>query len=173
MILIKNKILRTTIFVFVIFFFSGCKVSYDLTGASISPEVKTVSIQYFENRAPLGMANLGQLFTDELKDKFKSQTSLTVINDMGHLNFEGEFTDYNIRPVAIQGDETAAQNRLSVTIRVKFTNEKEPNLNFDTKFTRYKDWDSNTDISSVEEELVTEIIEFLIEDIFNKSVVNW
>lgn len=173
MILIKNKILRIAIFVFAIIFFAGCKIKYDLTGASITPDVKTVSVQFFENRAPLGMANLGQLFTDELKDKFKSQTSLTVINDMGHLNFEGEFTDYNIRPVAIQADETAAQNRLSITIRVKFTNEKDPSKSYDSKFTRYKDWDSNTDISSVEEELVTDIIELLIEDIFNQAVVNW
>ncbi|HAN17827.1 MAG: hypothetical protein A2X13_05810 [Bacteroidetes bacterium GWC2_33_15] len=173
MTLIKHKRVQTLLILFGLIFSGGCKVSYDMAGVTISPEVKTVSIQYFENRAPLGIANLGQMFTDELKDKFKSQSSLTLVTDMGHLNFEGEFTDYTIRPVAIQGNETAAQNRLTITIRVKYTNEKEPDLNFDTKFTRYKDWDSNTDISSVEEELVTEIIELLIDDIFNKSVVNW
>jgi hypothetical protein len=70
----------------------SCTVKYSLSGASIAPEVETVSVQYFTNRAPLAMTNLEQYITDELKDKFKSQTSLTVVNDIGHLNFEGEIT---------------------------------------------------------------------------------
>ncbi|MEE4198619.1 MAG: LptE family protein [Bacteroidales bacterium] len=151
----------------------SCTVNYSLSGASIAPEVKTVSVQYFSNRAPLAMANIGQYITDELKDKFKSQTSLTLINGMGHLNFEGEITSYDTRPMAIVGDETAAQNRLSVTVHVKFTNEIEPEYNFDTDFTRYADYDSNLDLAQVEQELVEEIVEQLIDDIFNKSVVNW
>ena len=93
----------------------SCKVSYTLSGASIAPEVKTVSVQYFTNRAPLALTNLDQYITNELRDKFKSQTSLTVVSDVGHLNFEGEITDYNTRPTAIVGDETAAQNRLTVS----------------------------------------------------------
>ncbi|HSH52825.1 MAG TPA: LptE family protein, partial [Bacteroidales bacterium] len=81
----------------------SCKVSYSLSGASIAPEVKTVSVQYFTNRAPLAMANIGQYITDELKDKFKSQTSLTLVNNIGHLNFEGEITKYDTKPMAIVG----------------------------------------------------------------------
>ncbi len=151
----------------------SCSIHYGLTGASIAADVKTVSVQYFVNRAPLGMTNLEQYFTDELKDKFKSQTSLMLINDMGHLNFEGEITNYSTKPMAITGDEIAAQNRLSITVHVKFTNEIEPEYNFDTNFTQFADYDSNQDLSSVEEQLVEEIVEKLIEDIFNKSVVNW
>lgn len=155
-------------------FINSCTIKYNLTGASIAPDVKTVSVQYFENRAPLGIANLGQMLTDELKDKFKSQTSLTVVNDMGHLNFEGEITSYNPnQPVAIQGDETAAQNRFTITVRVKFTNEKDPKLNFDSSFSRYKDWESTQNLASVEEQLVEEILELIVEDVFNKAVVNW
>jgi len=151
----------------------SCTVSYTLSGASIAPEVKTVSVQYFTNRAPLAMANIGQYITDELKDKFKSQTSLTLVNDVGHLNFEGEITKYDTRPTAIVGDETAAQNRLSITAHVKFTNEIEPEYNFDSDFTRYADYDSNLDLVQVEQELVEEIVVLLIDDIFNKAVVNW
>jgi len=151
----------------------SCKVSYTLSGASIAPEVKTVSVQYFTNRAPLALTNLDQYITNELRDKFKSQTSLTVVSDVGHLNFEGEITDYNTRPTAIVGDETAAQNRLTVTVHVKFTNEIEPEYNFDSDFTRYADYDSNLDLAQVEQELVNEIVEQLIDDIFNKAVVNW
>ena len=151
----------------------ACTINYSLTGASIAPDVKTVSVQHFVNRAPLGVANLEQYFTDELKDKFKSQTSLTLVNDIGDLDFEGEITEYYTKPMAIVGDETAAQNRLTITVRVKFTNEVEPEYNFDTKFTQFADYDSDMDLSAVEQDLVEEIVEKLIEDIFNKSVVNW
>jgi hypothetical protein len=174
MALMNKRFIFGFLLISTLIFTNSCTIKYNLTGASIAPDVKTVSVQYFENRAPLGIANLGQLLTDELKDKFKSQTSLTVVSDMGHLNFEGQITAYNPnQPVAIQGDETAAQNRFTITVRVKFTNEKDPKLNFDSSFSRYKDWDSSQDIASVEEQLVEEILELIIEDIFNKAVVNW
>jgi len=163
----------TLFIVLFIFINQACTIRYGLTGASIAPDVKTISVQYFVNRAPLGMANLEQYFTDELKDKFKSQTSLVLVNDMGHLNFEGEITKYFTQPMAITGNETASQNRLSITVHVKFTNEIQPEFNFDTSFTQFADYDSNLDLSSVEQQLVEEITEKLIEDIFNKSVVNW
>ncbi len=156
-----------------IFINQACTINYSLTGASIAPEVKTVSIQHFVNRTPMGVANMEQYFTDELKDKFKSQTSLVVVNDLGHLNFEGEITDYNTRPIAITGDEIAAQNRLTITVKVKFTNEIEPQYNFDSSFSQFEDYDSDQDLSSVEQDLMEKIFEKLIEDIFNKSVVNW
>lgn len=156
-----------------IFVAQACTIKYSLTGASIAPAVKTVSIQHFVNRAPLGMANLEQYFTDELKDKFKSQTNLTLVNDGGDLNFEGEITGYSTKPIAITGNETAAQNRLTITVHVKFTNEVEPQYNFDTSFSQYADYDSDKDLTSVEQDLVEQITEKLIEDIFNKSVVNW
>ena len=161
------------ILVIYLFIQQACTVNYSLTGASIAPDVKTVSVQHFVNRAPLGIANLEQYFTDELKDKFKSQTSLTLVNNVGDLDFEGEITKYFTKPMAITGDETAAQNRLTITVHVKFTNEVEPQYNFDTDFTQYADYDSDLDLSSVEQDLVEEIVEKLIEDIFNKSVVNW
>ena len=151
----------------------ACTVSYTLSGASIAPDVKTISVQHFVNRSPLGIANLEQYITDELKDKFKSQTSLTVVKDMGHLNFEGEIRRYFTKPMAITGDERAAQNRLTMVVYVKFTNEIEPQYNFDNNFTQYADYDSEKDLSSVEQELVEEIVEKIIEDIFNQSVVNW
>ncbi|MFO7828158.1 MAG: LptE family protein [Bacteroidales bacterium] len=165
---------RLAVFIFMIVFATNsCTVSYSLTGASIAPQAKTISVQHFSSRAPLAMANIGQYITDELKDKFQSQTSLKLVNGEGHLNFEGEITKYDTRPTAIVGDETASQNRLSVTVHVKFTNEIEPEYNFDSDFTRYADYDSNLDLTAVEQQLVEEIIEQLIDDIFNKSVVNW
>ncbi len=154
---------------------NSCTMKYTLTGASIAPEVKTVSIQYFVNRAPEGgIANLEQYFTDELKDKFKSQTNLTLVNDMGDLNFEGYISKYDpTKPMAITGDEMASQNRFTIEVQVKFTNEIQPEYNFDQKFSQYVDYDANLDISSIEQEKVEEILEKLIQDIFNKAVVNW
>ena len=151
----------------------ACKVSYSLSGASISPEVETISVQFFQNRAPVVQPTLSQQFTDALRDKFRSQTKLTMINGYGDVNFEGEITGYDTRPVAIQANETAAQTRLTVTVRVKYTNSVEPEQDFDTSFSRYRDFSSNEDISAVEGSLVPEIIDELTEDIFNRAFVNW
>lgn len=167
--------MKRIIFLLVVYILASqsCSVSYTLSGASIAPDVKTISVQHFVNRAPLSAANMEQYITNELKDKFKSQTSLTVVNEMGHLNFEGEIIRYFTKPMAITGDETAAQNRLTMVVHVKFTNEIEPEFNFDSDFTQFADYSSDEDLSSVEQDLVEEIVEKIIEDIFNKSVVNW
>jgi hypothetical protein len=156
-----------------IIMFSGCKIKYSFTGASISPEVKTVSVQYFQNRASLVQPGLSQYITDALIDKCKAQTNLGITNGIGDVNFEGEITDYNTRPFTVGADAQAATNRFSITVRVKFTNSVDPNLNYEQAFTRYEDYNSNLDLSQVEKELSEKIVELLIEDIFNKAFVNW
>jgi len=153
--------------------FAGCKIKYSFTGASISPEVKTVSVQYFQNRASIVNPTLSQEFTDALKDKIKGQTSLTFVNDLGDVNFEGEITDYKTSPMAITGDDRAALNRFTVSIRVKYTNRLDVDQDFEKVFSRYQDYDSTHDLSSVEEELVELIINDITEDIFNDAFVNW
>ena len=158
-----------------IFINQSCTIKYSVSGASIAPEVKTVSVQYFIDRSPeVGSPGLEQYLTDELKDKFKSQTDLTIVNDIGDLNFEGYITKYDpTRPMAITNDEKAAQNRFTIEIQVRFTNEIQPEWNFDQKFSQYIDYDSDQDFNAIEQELMEDIVEKLIEDIFNKSVVNW
>jgi hypothetical protein len=152
--------------------FSGCGV-YSFTGASISPEIKTISIQYFPNNAPLIEATLSQSFTDALRDKFVSQTNLTLITNGGDLSIEGEITGYNTMPVAIQGNEVAALNRLTISVNVIFVNNFDDTKDFETKFSHYVDYPSNQNLSSVKETLITQINEMIVEDIFNKAVVNW
>jgi hypothetical protein len=151
----------------------SCKVSYSFTGVTINPEIKTVSIQYFDNRAPLVQPQLSQIFTDALREKIQGQTSLNLVTGYGDVDFSGEIKNYETRPQAITGDETAALNRLSITVRVKFTNEIEPDKSFDTSFSRYQDYSSDLDLSSVEDEKIKLIVEDLMEDIFNKAFVNW
>lgn len=151
----------------------GCKVNYSFSGASISPLVKTISIQYFQNRASLVQPGLSQYITDALIDKCKAQTSLKFTNDIGDVNFEGEITDYNTRPLTVAADAQAAMNRFTISVKVKFTNAIDPDLDFDQSFSRYEDYDSNLDLSQVEKELSDKIIELIIEDIFNKAFANW
>lgn len=151
----------------------GCRMSYSFTGASISPDIKTVAVQYFDNRAPIINPSLSPDFVEALKDRFISQTSLQLVDNAGDLNFEGSITGYRISPMAIQSNETAALNRLTVSIKVKFTNEKDPEKDFDTSFSAYADYDSAKSLDAVEAELLKGIIDQLTEDIFNKAVVNW
>jgi hypothetical protein len=154
------------------FGFNSCGV-YSFTGASISPEIKTISIHYFPNNAPLVNSTLSQEFTEALRDKFTSQTSLSLIEKSGDLNIEGEITGYSTKPIAIQGNETAALNRLSVTVRVRFTNNIDESQNFESNFSQYQDYPSSSNLSSVEDGLIEAINKALVEDIFNKAVVNW
>ena len=151
---------------------SGCGV-YSFTGASISPDVKTITILFFQNRAPLIQPSLSQSFTEKLKEKFVSQTNLRLVDESGDLQFEGYISNYSAQPTAIQGTETAALNRLSIAIYVKFTNQKDPKQNFETTFTRYADYDSRKNLSEVELSLIEDVNKQLVDDIFNKSVSNW
>jgi outer membrane lipopolysaccharide assembly protein LptE/RlpB len=153
-------------------FLLGCGV-YSFTGASIPPDAKTISITYFVNNAQYVEPSLSQSLTDALRDRFQSQTDLDFVKEEGDLQIEGNITDYSTRPVAIQGNETAAMNRLSVTVKVKFTNTLDPSKDFDMPFTRFYDYSSSQDLSVVKDQLISEIDEMLVEDIFNKAVVNW
>jgi len=152
--------------------FSGCGI-YSFTGASIPPEAKTVSIKYFPNNASLVEPTLSQTFTDALKDKFVSQTTLVLLQKNGDLRLEGQITGYATKPIAITGDQTAALNRLTITVKVKFYNMFDNTKNFESTFSRYEDYPSSEDLSAVQESLIIQINEMLIDDIFNKSVVNW
>jgi len=151
----------------------GCKIQYSFTGASISPLVKTISIQYFQNRAPLVQPGLSQYLTDALIDKCKSQTSLNFVNGIGDVNFEGEISDYNTRPLTVAADAQAAMNRFTISVKVKFTNAVDPDLDFEQTFSSYEDYNSNFDLSQVEKDLSDRIIEMIVEDIFNQAFVNW
>jgi hypothetical protein len=162
-----------TLLVFGIFMLNGCKISYSFTGASISPDVKTISVQYFQNRADLVQPGLSQYITDALIDKCKAQTNLSLVNGIGDVDFEGEITNYNTVPLTIAADAQAATNRFTITVKVKFTNSVDPELSYEQSFSRYADYDSSLDLTQVEKELSEDIVELLIEDIFNKAFVNW
>ncbi len=153
---------------------SSCiTVKYSTTGASISPNVKTCTVRYFQNRAPIVRTWLAQQFTDKLREKIQNNTSLTILNDGGDVYFEGEITGYNVSPQALQGNDQAALNRLTVTVRVRFVNTIEPKYSYDATFSRYQDYSSNQTLDQVEGTLIKTIIDELTEDIFNKAFSNW
>ena len=150
----------------------GCGV-YSFTGASISPDTKTISIDRFPNNAMTVEPTLSQKFTDALRDKFQRETNLTLLTKGGDLHIEGSITGYRTSPVAIQSNETAAMNRLTITVEVTFTNTVDDSKSYKSSFSRYEDYPSTQNLSDVQETLIDQINEMLIQDIFDKAVVNW
>ena len=150
----------------------GCGV-YSFSGASIPAEAKTVSVQYFPNHAQLVNPTLSNNFTNALRDAMTNQTTLDMVESGGDIAFEGEISDYKTNPVAITSGQTAAMNRLTITVNVRFSNRIDETKDFEQSFSRYEDYPSDQDLNSVQESLTATIIEQLVEDIFNKALVNW
>lgn len=156
----------------IVLFTSGCGI-YSFTGASIPPEAKTISVQFFPNKAQLVEPILSPLFTDALRDILVNQTVLEMTNSGGDLSFEGEITSYTTTPVAIQSDQTAALNRLTIKVNVRFFNKFEPEKDFEQEFSQFLDYASDKDLSTIKEELITSLNDMIVTDIFNKALVNW
>lgn len=169
----KSVLFKALLFIFVISALHGCTVSYSFTGINLHPNDKSVTVKYFKNRASLVNPMLSQTLTEGMKDRFLSQTNLELTDAGGDLIFEGEITGYKTAPVAIQSNQKAASIRLTVTVKVKYTSKNAPKNNFEESFSRYRDFESTKMLSDVEDNLTEEIVEELIDDIFNKSVVNW
>ena len=147
---------------------------YSFTGTSILPDVKTVTINYFEYKALKVNPTLSNSLTESLKDKFRKMTRLEQVDMDGDLEITGSVTGYDVRAMAVTANEVAAQNRLTVTVRIDFAKRKYPEDDFQSKsFSAYADYDSTQSLDAVESTLCDEIIEKLCEDIFNATVANW
>jgi hypothetical protein len=146
---------------------------YSFTGASIPPEAQTLSVQHFPNNAILVEPLLSSSFTAALRDKFMTQTSLRMVDQNGDLAFEGEILDFKTEPMAIQSDQTAALNRLTITVNVRFFNTFDESKSFETRFSQYMDYPSDQDLNAVKDNLIRDIVDMLVDDIFNRAVVNW
>ena len=151
----------------------GACGTYSFTGASISPDTKTISIDRFPNNAMTVEPTLSQKFTDALRDKFQRETNLTLLTKGGDLHIEGSIVGYRTSPVAIQSNETAAMNRLTISVEVTFTNKVDDSKSYKSTFSRFEDYPSTQNLNDVQETLIDQINEYLIQDIFDKAVVNW
>lgn len=161
------------LFVLATAIFTACKISYSFTGAVPMVGVKTFSVYYFPNRAKLVNPNLSQSFTDGLQEKLIKQTSLNQISESGDLEFSGQITEYDVKPMNIQQGDLAALNRLTVSVKVKFVNNKDHTQDWEKSFSQFEDFESTQSLSNVEDGLVTEIVKKLTDDIFNASLANW
>ena len=147
---------------------------YSFSGTSIQPDVKTITIDYFEYKALKVNPSLSNDMTEALKDKFRKMTRLEQVDMDGDLEITGAITGYDVRATAVTADEVAAQNRLTVTVKISFTNRKYPEDDFsDKSFSSYADYDSTQSLDAVEATLCEEIIEKICEDVFNATVANW
>lgn len=169
----KHPIRYFLLLLFLAAVFTACKVSYSFTGASPMIGVKTFSVYYFPNRAQLVNPNLSQQITDALQEKMVRQTSFNQITDNGDLEFSGQITDYSVKPINISQGDLAAQNRLTIAIKVKYVNNKDHNKDWEKSFSEYEDFDSNKSLNDVEDSLVPEIIKKLTDDVFNASIADW
>ncbi|CAM1343911.1 LptE family protein [Tenacibaculum amylolyticum] len=153
-------------------FLIGCG-AYSFTGGNTG-NAKTIQVNFFPNQAPLVEPSLSQRFTQDLQDLFTRQTNLTLVNAGGDLQFDGEIVGYRITPTSATANQTAAQNRLTITINVRFTNNLNEKDDFEKPFSFYYDYGAAQQLSgSVLEEAFNEILGRITQDIFNASVAKW
>ena len=156
------------------FLLGGCSiVKYSFSGTSIQPDVKTVTINYFEYKALKVNPTLSNDLTEAMKEKFRKLTKLEQVDMDGDLELSGTVTGYEVRAAAVTANEVAAMNRLTVNVSLKFTNRKYPEEDFEKSFSAYSDYDSTNSLDAVEASLCEEIVEKLTEDMFNASVAQW
>lgn len=167
-----KKIIQYSFFAFITSILLACG-AYSFTGGSTG-DAKTIQIDFFANQAPLVEPTLSQRFTQDMQDLFLRQTNLDLVNNNGDLRFEGEITQYRVNPMSATSSQTAAQNRLTITVNVRFYNRLKEEDDFEKQFSFYSDFDANAQLSGgVLDSALEEILERIIQDIFNASVAKW
>ena len=155
-----------------LFVFNSCGI-YSFSGTSIQPDVNTITINFFEYRALRVNPSLSNDLTEAIRNQFRRMTRLEQVDLDGDMELSGQITGYEITPAAVTADEVAARNKLTVTVKVQFTDKLHPEENFDKSFSAYSEYDSTNTIDAVESGLCAEIVEKLVEDIFNAAVAQW
>lgn len=150
----------------------ACRVNYSFTGGDVG-NARTMTVELFQARAPLATPNSAQVCTETVRDLLLAQTPLKLARENGDVQYSGSITGYDVQPVNIQANETAALNRLTITLSIAYVNTLEPRKNSEFTLSRFADYDSATDLASVEEQLVAEISKQLAQDIFDRTLGNW
>ena len=173
--MIREKVVCRLLLPLLALVLAGCglTIKYSLSGASIPPDAKTFSVAYFPNNAPMVEPILSSTLTDALVDKFSRQTRLTQVDEGGDFAFEGEITGYSSTTASASSNDVALLNRLTITVKVRFTNALEPAMSFNKSFTAFADYDSSRLLTEVAGELVPEIVDHLVNDIFQASASHW
>ena len=157
-----------------ILFTTSCSVKYSLTGASISADTKTFQVNYFQNNAPLIEPGIERDFTNKLIDLLINQTSLELVKSNGDLTYEGEIVEYRISPTTATANNTAAQNRLTVGVNIRFYDKNDSEADFEKRFSFYYDYPGNVQlIGGQRDTALDEIFERITQDVFNASLAKW
>ncbi|MCL2028321.1 MAG: LPS assembly lipoprotein LptE [Bacteroidales bacterium] len=162
-----------------VLFFLGISLSlvtggcYSFSGASIPPNIRTFSIDMFQNRATMINPTLSMEITDGLRSYITSRSSLRVEEQSPDIEITGEITAYTLTPMAAQADAQAALQRFTITVKVNFANNVTTADSFSQNFTKFRDFDSSIDFASVESGLAKEIMDEMINDIFMRAFANW
>lgn len=155
---------------------------YSFTGAVISPDIQTISIQTFFDEVGTGPPNMSQKFSELIREYFQRNTSLTLVDNQGDLQLEGSITGYRLSPIAptaqgnlnVPGADVAALQRLTITVKTIYVNTRDESKDFDQNFSFYADYDPETqNFNSIEDELVDEIFDQIVLDIFNATIADW
>ncbi|MBQ7192278.1 MAG: LptE family protein [Paludibacteraceae bacterium] len=172
--MIQNWIYRLLVIVFLCTMFQGCTVSYKFNGASIDySKTKTISIADFPNRAPLVNPALSNDLSEAIRDLYSRQTRLEILRSGGQLEVEGEITGYTLTPMAVAADSYAAETKLTITVKVRFTDNIVPENSFNKTYTAYQTFDANKQLTDVQDELCATMVTEIAESIFNDTVAKW
>lgn len=153
---------------------SACSVKFNFTGTgSVDTRLETLSVETFLNEAQIVVPYLAQVLTEQTQDRFLNQSRLTLVSGAADIQLSGSINRYGISPVAISGNNQADQNRLTISVRVSFKNNVEPEDSWDQSFSGFVDFDASEDFASIEEEQINEILEQITQDIFSKSIGKW
>ena len=171
---LKSTLVRIVVGLALVSGLWGCSIiKYSFSGTSIQPDVKSITINFFEYTAQRVNPSLSNDLTEAIRTQFRKMTSLEQVDLDGDMEISGAITGYDVRASAVTANEVAAQNRLTITIKLEFTNRKYPEDDFEKSFSGYADYDSMQSLDAVESSLCQEIIEQLVDEIFNATVANW
>lgn len=169
----KKNSLYILVVVFVLIGLISCKVKYSFSGADIDPNIKTVSIKYFDNNSGNGIANMGDLFTDALREKILRETNLNLVTGKADIEFSGKITQYYFTVQAPTGNESSDIRRITMVVNVDYKNNLTEDDSWNTNFQNIAEHSVDVDLSSIEEESIRAINILLVDDIFNKAFVKW
>lgn len=167
-----RHLIRFLLFGICCMLFENCGI-YSFRGSTLASDIKSITVVNFNMATAGGPANLALQFNEKIKEYYQRNTNLALLPSNGDLQLEGTITGYEVSPTAPTANDQAAFNRLTVTIQVKFTNNKDEEKNFDQSFSFFKDFPQSQTLSQVESRLIPPILDQLIQDIFNKSAGDW
>jgi len=171
--LVPHKSLKPLVLVLLLVGINSCGFYKLNPGGTFPPEVKSINIDFFENKASVVAPTLSPTLTDKLRDKFLSESNLNLVDKEASMNLTGHISSYIVEPVASENNSTATLNRLRITVRAKLQSDIAKDFNFEQDFTKFLEFDASKSLAEVENDLIDEITDMLVQEIFNKIAMDW